>query len=40
MLAGYKGSFSVVANNESTIHGGLHVDEAHPHHFIYDDGTR
>ncbi|HWB87509.1 MAG TPA: DUF4038 domain-containing protein [Bryobacteraceae bacterium] len=27
-------------NLSSTIHGGLQVDPAHPHHFIYEDGTR
>jgi hypothetical protein len=29
-----------VPNRHPNIHGGLRVDAAHPHHFIYQDGTR
>jgi hypothetical protein len=28
------------ANHDPEIHGGLRVDPEHPHHFIYEDGTR
>jgi Protein of unknown function (DUF4038)/Domain of unknown function (DUF5060) len=27
-------------NTHATIHGGLRVDPLHPHHFVYQDGTR
>ena len=29
-----------VPNENPNIHGGLQIDEAHPHHFCYADGTR
>ncbi|MEK7781043.1 MAG: DUF5060 domain-containing protein, partial [Verrucomicrobiota bacterium] len=29
-----------VSNRHPNIHGGLRVDPAHPHHFVYEDGTR
>ncbi len=29
-----------VANRHRNIHGGLRVDPLHPHHFIYEDGSR
>ncbi|MEZ5351013.1 MAG: DUF5060 domain-containing protein [Bryobacteraceae bacterium] len=29
-----------VANRNPNIHGGLRVDAVHPHHFVYEDGTR
>jgi hypothetical protein len=29
-----------VPNRQSNVHGGLRVDPAHPHHFIYEDGAR
>jgi hypothetical protein len=29
-----------VPNQHANIHGGLRVDAAHPHHFLYEDGTR
>ena len=29
-----------VPNRHPNIHGGLQVDPAHPHHFLYEDGTR
>ena len=33
-------SFKCVTNQNKNIHGILRVDEKHPHHFIFDDGTR
>ncbi len=40
-LAGKKESgIQCVTNRHPNIHGGLKVDPAHPHHFIYEDGTR
>lgn len=32
--------FTCVGNANPNIHGVLRVDKAHPHHFIFDDGTR
>lgn len=29
-----------VPNRHPAIHGGLRVDPRHPHHFVYEDGTR
>ncbi len=29
-----------VPNRHPNVHGGLRVDPAHPHHFVYEDGTR
>jgi Protein of unknown function (DUF4038)/Domain of unknown function (DUF5060)/Putative collagen-binding domain of a collagenase len=33
-------TFDCVANTNRNFHGVLRVDEKHPHHFIFDDGTR
>jgi hypothetical protein len=32
--------FVCVANTNPSVHGILRVDSRHPHHFIFDDGTR
>jgi hypothetical protein len=32
-------AFTCVANSNPRVHGGLRVDEKHPHHFVYEDGT-
>lgn len=33
-------AFDCVANTNLNIHGVLRIDREHPHHFIFDDGTR
>ncbi len=33
-------TFSSVMNSNPKVHGFLRVDKEHPHHFIYEDGTR
>ncbi len=33
-------SFTCVPNDDPNVHGVLRVDAQHPHHFIFDDGTR
>lgn len=33
-------SFTCVPNPNRNVHGGLRVDAAHPHHFVFEDGTR
>ena len=33
-------SFIAVPNENPSVHGGLRVDGDHPHHFIWEDGTR
>jgi hypothetical protein len=32
--------FNCVRNTHPNIHGGLLVDREHPHHFVFEDGTR
>ncbi|MGB8169484.1 MAG: DUF4038 domain-containing protein [Chthoniobacteraceae bacterium] len=39
-LDGRTADFTCVKNANSNVHGVLRVDQAHPHHFIFDDGTR
>ncbi len=39
-LDGQTVAFSCVKNANANIHGVLQVDKAHPHHFIFADGTR
>jgi len=33
-------SFQCISNRLPNVHGGLRVDAQHPHHFVFDDGTR
>ncbi len=35
-----RGQIESVPNAHSNIHGGLKIDREHPHHFVYEDGTR
>jgi hypothetical protein len=39
-LNGKQETVTCTANHDPQIHGGLLVDPAHPHHFVYEDGTR
>lgn len=39
-LDGKTAEFTCVKQTNPNIHGVLRVDQAHPHHFIYEDGTR
>lgn len=39
-LHGRCGEARCAVNDHPAIHGALQVDTAHPHHFIYEDGTR
>lgn len=39
-LNGQKAAFTGVKNPSPHAHGPLRVDAAHPHHFVYADGTR
>jgi len=39
-LNGKSVTFTCVKNTNRNIHGVLRVDKEHPHHFIFDDGTR
>lgn len=39
-LDGAKGVVHAVPNENPNIHGPLHVDPHHPHHFLYEDDTR
>lgn len=39
-LNGRTGSFVCVKNPNPQVHGVLRVDKEHPHHFIFDDGSR
>jgi len=39
-LDGQTASFVCGANPNPKVHGGLRVDPAHPHHFVFEDGTR
>ncbi|MBI3971214.1 MAG: DUF5060 domain-containing protein [Chloroflexi bacterium] len=38
-LAGHDGEVQCIANANPRVHGALLVDPAHPHHFLYEDGT-
>ena len=39
-LNGKAAAFTCVMNPNTNVHGVLRVDPAHPHHFLFDDGTR
>jgi len=39
-LNGHTGTLTCVPNTNPVVHGALLVDPAHPHHFLYEDGTR
>ena len=39
-LDGKKATFTCVGNANPKVHGGLRVDSTHPHHFVFEDGTR
>lgn len=39
-LNGKTAAFICTTKPNSKIHGGLRVDEKHPHHFVFEDGTR
>ncbi|HEX2032992.1 MAG TPA: DUF5060 domain-containing protein [Chloroflexota bacterium] len=39
-LDGQEGTLECVPNANPRVHGALRVDPAHPHHFVYQDGTR
>ena len=39
-LNGKTAVFKSIKNKNKNIHGVLRVDKEHPHHFIFDDGTR
>ena len=39
-LHGKKAAFTCIRNSNSKVHGGLRVDPTHPHHFVFEDGTR
>jgi len=39
-LNGRTTRFSCMPNENPNVHGGLRVDSKHPHHFVYEDGTR
>ena len=39
-LDGQHAELTCVANEDPDAHGGLRVDPDHPHHFVFDDGTR
>ena len=39
-LDGKTAAFTCVKNANPNVHGVLRVDKAHPHHFIFEDGTR
>ena len=39
-LDGRSGAIECVPNDNRRVHGALRVDPAHPHHFLYEDGTR
>lgn len=40
LLNGKTGKVEVVANTSPVVHGRLRVDRQHPHHFVFEDGTR
>ncbi len=39
-LDGQRAKFTCVKNRNPHTHGVLQVDKAHPHHFVFQDGTR
>jgi hypothetical protein len=39
-LNGQRAEITCVRNPNPAVHGGLRVDPPHPHHFVYEDGTR
>jgi hypothetical protein len=39
-LDGKTARFNCVRNTNPNVHGGLLVDREHPHHFVFEDGTR
>ncbi len=39
-LDGREDTFTCLRNQNPRVHGGLRVDPAHPHHFVFEDGTR
>jgi hypothetical protein len=39
-LDGKRAEFNCVKNPNTNVHGVLRVDKDHPHHFIFDDGSR
>lgn len=39
-LDGKSASFTCVTNANAKVHGGLRVDPARPHHFVFEDGAR
>lgn len=39
-LDGAEGLVTAVAQGGDKLHGGLKVDHEHPHHFVFEDGTR
>jgi hypothetical protein len=39
-LDGKTAEFNCVKNANPSVHGVLRVDKSHPHHFIFEDGTR
>jgi len=39
-LDGHRVRFVCVPNDDPHAHGGLRVDEEHPHHFVFEDGSR
>ena len=39
-LGGREETITCTANRDPEVHGGLRVDPVHPHHFVYEDGTR
>lgn len=39
-LDGKTAEFNCVKNSNPNVHGVLRVDKSHPHHFIFEDGTR
>ncbi len=39
-LNGKTGRFTCLPNDDPNVHGRLRVDPEHPHHFVWEDGTR
>jgi hypothetical protein len=39
-LNGQRADLNCVANSNPRVHGPLRVDKQHPHHFVFEDGTR
>ncbi|MBM3335411.1 DUF4038 domain-containing protein [Candidatus Sumerlaeota bacterium] len=40
LLNGKTGKITAAANTSPVVHGRLRIDRQHPHHFIFEDGTR